>query len=40
MYEAKPELSKLSNFLIGKIGFIFTEANYINLKKEVETETI
>ena len=40
MYEAKPELSKLSSYLVGKIGFIFTEANYINLKKEVEAEII
>lgn len=39
-YEARPDLVKLENFIFGKIGFIFTETNYINLKKEVEAEII
>jgi len=26
--------------LVGKVGFIFTEANYVSLKKEIESEII
>ncbi len=39
-FESKPELVKFAPFIFGKVGFIFTESNYINLKKEIEAETI
>lgn len=39
-YERKPELVKLIPQIHGKIGFIFAEDNYVNLKKLVESEVI
>lgn len=39
-YERKPDLEKLIPSIFGKIGFIFSEDNYVNLKKLVESEVI
>ncbi len=39
-YERKADLAKLIPEIKGKIGFIFSEENYVTLKKVVESEVI